>query len=108
MRQHVYSMGTCVCVETFNVQVQNISGYLADTRLYKREKLFYSIANPLSPPFIPPLLPCSPLCACCPNRQPFPLPNISHCVSLYCLCEASGLERGKRIADYKGERDREI
>jgi hypothetical protein len=40
-------------VETFNVQVQNISGYLADTRLYKREGLFYSIGNPVSPPLIP-------------------------------------------------------
>ena len=33
----------CVCVETFIVQVQHISGYLADTHPYKRRvELFYS------------------------------------------------------------------
>ena len=36
----------CVCVETFIVQVQHISGYLADTHPYKRRvELFYSIVT---------------------------------------------------------------
>jgi hypothetical protein len=54
-----------VCVETFIVQVEHISGYLADTRPYKRSvELFIPSPTPFSSssfsslhPFIPPLHP---------------------------------------------------
>lgn len=76
-----------VCVETFIAQVEHISGYLADTRPYKRSvELFYSIANPIFisfsslRPFIPPLVhhvhPFSPLARTA--NEPL-LPSISLC-----------------------------
>jgi hypothetical protein len=49
-----------VCVETFIVQVEHISGYLADTRPYKRSvELFIPSPTPFSPPLFPHFIPLS-------------------------------------------------
>jgi len=105
----------CVCVETFIVQVQHISGYLADTHTHTKEEWNFFILSspPCSPPLIPnltilspPLPPCSPVFVSYSNYQP-PL-CLTSLIVYPCIgsvvCE-EWVRVGNGILDYKRKRD---